>query len=221
VKIISLFAVEQLSFATQLPPTSVLEPQEQFLMLVQPRNVVDIERDVQSAEQARTAAIEAEKTAQEQRSTATTRLEEKNKAIDENKAKLKAAKKEKKESEILLLTTEAKALGRDKDLLEQREALRDAEIDLARGRNELATLTKQALELERQLSLKRAENAGTSVSGPDTAREARVLIDLEKATLEAQKKVADKQGEVADGAKEVVDRQLKTLEAQQNIYGGD
>jgi len=102
----------------------------------------------------------------------------------------------------------------------QREALRGAEIELARKRNELAALTKQALDLERQLVLKRTEPTETSASGTDSVRIARVLIDLEKATLEAQKKAADKQSEVADGARSVVGRQLKTLHARQNIYSG-
>jgi hypothetical protein len=147
-------------------------------------------------------------------------IAEKKRAISANKDKLKIAKREKNESEKLVLTTEGKTLRRDLELLEQREAIRGAEIELARKRNELAALTKQALDLERQLVLKRTEPTETSASSTDSVRLARVLIDLEKATLEAQKKVADKQREAADGARTVVDRQLKTLQAQQNIYSG-
>jgi hypothetical protein len=224
-----LLAASQLSIAGQMPPgaaseqapPSVSSPaQDKFLMLVQPRDTAEIQRDIESAEQSRMAATEAEGTAKEQRSAAAARIEEKKQAISANKDRLKTAKNAKNESEILLLKTEGKALERDKNLYEEREALRDAEIDLAIKRKELASLMRQAFDLERQLAIKRVEQPETGVSGPETARVARVLIDLEKATLEMQKKVADKQSEVADGAKKVVERQLKTLEAQQNIYAG-
>ncbi len=229
ISIAILFAVNPLSSAAQMPPgaavqeasTSVVAPpQDKFLMLVQSRDTAEIQRDIEQADQARTSASEAEKVAKEQKSQAAARIEEKKQAISVNKDKLKAAKKAKNEAETLLLKTEENALKRDKDLYEERESLRDAEIDLAVKRKELASLMKQAYDLELQLAIKRGEQPVTSVSGPESARAARVLVDLEKATLEMQKKVADKQGEVADGAKKVADRQLKTLEAQRNIYGG-
>jgi hypothetical protein len=221
-----LLAGSQLLAAQMLPsqmtetPSISSSPKDKFLMLVAPRDVAEIQRDIESAEQARLAAAEAERTAQEQRAASAARSEEKKLAIAANKDKLKAAKREKKESEILLLETEKKALNRDKHLFEQREGLRNAESDLAGKRGELSILIKQAFDLERQLALKRAEQTGSDISGPDGAREARLLIDLEKASLEAQKNVADKQGEVASSAKKVIVRQLKILEAQQNIYAG-
>lgn len=215
-----IIAASQLLFAAQMLPGTMTQAEERSLMLVPQRSVDEIQRDIDSADQARMAATEAERTAQEQRSSATAMIAEKKRAISANKDKLKIAKREKNESEKLVLTTEGKTLRRDLELLEQREALRGAEIELARKRNELAALTKQALDLERQLVLKRTEPTETSASGTDSVRIARVLIDLEKATLEAQKKAADKQSEVADGARSVVGRQLKTLHARQNIYSG-
>jgi hypothetical protein len=76
------------------------------------------------------------------------------------------------------------------------------------------------LDFERQLAQKRVEQGGSVESKSDQARTARGLLDMEKATLDAQKKAADKQGEVADGLKKIIAHRLKTLEAQQNIYGG-
>jgi hypothetical protein len=206
--------------AVQNPPAEAKKPADQFLVLVPARDVADIQRDVDSTDRDRTAAGEAERMAQDQRSSLITRIEEKKQAIAANKEKLKAAKKDKNEAEIPLLTAEGKALDRDKDLLEQQLALRDAEISYSRARNELATATKQALDFERQLAQKRVEQGGAGESKSDQARAARWLIDMERATLDAQKKAADKQGEVADGLKKVVAHRLKTLEAQQNIYGG-
>lgn len=219
-----IFLTLSQSYATQMLPDAAIiaarPPKERFLMLVAPRDIMEIQSDIVSVERDRTTASEAEQTAQELRSTATAKINENKQSIAANKDRLKISKKEKNESETLLLTTERKVLNRDKKLFEQREALRDAEIDLAKKRGELAILMKQALDLERQLAIKRAEHPEASVSELDTVRSARLLIDLEKATLEAQKTVANKQGEVAAGAKKVVIRQIKTLEAQRNIYAG-
>lgn len=201
-------------------PIVVSPTQDKFLMMVQPRDVTEIQRDIDTADQLQISAAEAERVAQAQRSAAKSRIDEKNQALSTNKSKLKSAKDAKNHAEILLLQSEGKALERDKKLQEERESLRDAEIDLARKRMELASLMKQAFDLERQLATRRGEQPETSVRGPESARAARVVIDMEKATLEMQKKVADKQGEVADRAKRVVDRQLKTLAAQQNVYSG-
>jgi len=203
------------------PEVAVPETTERFLTLVAPRQIAEIDRDIESADQAQTVAIEAEQRAQEQRSLAAARIQETRKLIDANTERRKAAKREGKQSEAAVLKTEEKALQREKDMLEQREALRDAEIELARRRNELAYLSKQALDLERQLALERREQTDSSAGEPDSARAARLLIDLEKTVLEAQKRVAGKQGQVADGARKVVDRQLKALEAQRKVYGGN
>lgn len=205
---------------TQSQANAASDSTEQFLTLVPPRPQTEIQRDIELTDQVRSAAVEAERAAREQRTLAATRLEEKKKAISSNKDKLKIARRENKESEVLVLTTEGKALERDKELLEQREALRDAEINLAIRRNELATLTKRALDLELQLAEKRAQQPEASVSTPESARAARILVDMERAVLEAQKRAAQKQDEVADGAQKVIDRQLKTLQAQIDIYGG-
>jgi hypothetical protein len=206
--------------AGQNPPDEAKKPAEQFLVLIPARDVADIQRDVESADRDRTAAGDAERLAQDQKSSLVTLIEEKKQAIAVNKDKLKAAKKDKNEAEIPLLTAEGKSLDRDKELLDQQLALREAEIILARARNEFASTTKQALDFERQLAQKRADQGVAAASKSDQARAARLLLDLEKATLEAQKKAADKQGEITDGLKKAIDHRLKTLEAQQNIFGG-
>ncbi len=193
---------------------------DRFLVLVPWRHGEEIQLDFEAAEQARIAASEAEKTASEQKLAAQTRIAQKKKEISSNKDARKIAKKDKNDSQAVVLETEGKALEREKNLLEERESLRDAEIKLAKMRGDLAVLMKQAYDMERQLAAKRMDQAGVNISGLESARAARVIYDLEKETLEAQKKVADKQSEVADSAKKVVASQLKILEAQRAIIGG-
>jgi hypothetical protein len=214
-----LAASRQLT-AVQNPPDDAKKTEDQFILLVPVRDTADIQRDMDSADRERTAAGEAERAALDQRSSLLMQIEDKKKAIVDNKEKLKAAKKDKKEADIPLLTSEAKALDRDKDLLDQQLALRDAEISCARTRNEFATASKQALDFEKQLAQRRADQGVTGANKSDQARAARGLVDLEKTTLAAQKKAADKQSEVADGLKKIIEHRIKTLEAQQNVYGG-
>jgi hypothetical protein len=209
-----------LSIAAQNPP-SATESADQFLTFVTAREVSEIQRDLESMEQVRTSAMDSERTAQEQRSSIAVNIEKNKQAIAANKDRLKTAKKEKNASQVTVLTSEGKALERDKDLLEKQQTLRDSEINLAKMRGELATLMKQSFDVERQLALKRTEQTETGTTKADLVRAARRLVDLEQATLLAQKKVVDKQGEVDDGVKKVLENKLKTLEAQRNIYGGD
>ena len=206
--------------SAETTPVVVSPTQDRFLMLVQPRDLTEIDRDIEMARQLEIAAIEAERVAQAGREASKSRIDEKKQALSANKDKLKAAKDAKNQSEVLLLESEKKALERDKRLHEERESLREAEIDLARKRVELASRMKQAFDLERQLVVKRGEQSDINVSGPETARAASVVVDLERATLEMQKKVASSQGDVANRAQKVVDRQLKTLAAQQKVFAG-
>ena len=108
-----IIAASQLLFAAQMLPGTVpqtgygtmTQAEERSIMLVPQRSVEEIQRDIDSADQAGTAATEAERTAQEQRSSATAMIAEKKRAISANKDKLKIAKREKNESEKLVLTT--------------------------------------------------------------------------------------------------------------------
>jgi hypothetical protein len=204
----------------QTKPVVVSPPQDRFLMLVPPRDLTEIDRDIEMARQLEISATESERVAQAGRSASKSRIDEKKQALSANKDKLKRAKDEKNDSEVLLLELEKKALERDRKLHEERESLREAEIDLARKRVELAARMRQAFELERQLVIRRGEQSDINVSGPETARSASVVVDLERATLEMQKKVAESQGDVADRARKVVDRQLKTHDAQQKVFAG-
>ena len=150
-------ALAQEYAVAQMLPDVAVQTSDRFLRLVPMREVTEIQRDIEAAEQARLAAVDAERIAQEERTAAAKLIDEKKQAININKDRQKAAKRDKNNAEMLVLGTEGKALERDKDMLEEREALRDAEIDLSRKRIELATLAKQALELEQQLIAKRIQ----------------------------------------------------------------
>ena len=201
------------------PQDSNLSITDQFLVLVPVRDVAEIQRDFDAAEQFRLAAVEAQDTATQQRSDGAKRVEQIKSDIASNKERRAGARVEKNAAAAVALEREGENLERQRNLLNQRQELRDAEINLAKMRVELATLTKQQFDLERQLAMKRMEWSDSS--GDRDSKMAQSILSLERDTLNAQKKVADKQGQVADGSKNVVNRQLKTLEAQRKLNEGD
>ena len=215
---IALFAAFVPVAGAQTPSDSKVSVTDRFLVLVPVREVADIQRDFDVAEQARLEATDAQQTATQQRSVAATRVDQIKSAITSNKDRRASAKVEKNASEVVALEREGKDLERQKRLLDQRQELRDAEINLAKMRVDLATLRKGEFDLERQLAVKRMEWTGSAAD--KDSKTAETLLSLERDTLNAQKKVAQKQGDVAQGSKSVVDRQLKTLEAQRKLNSG-
>jgi hypothetical protein len=106
--------------------------------------------------------------------------------LSEIDAKRKQADKDKNKSEKAALNAEKRAVERQKFLAERVRSLNDAEVDAARKAREVAVARQQALELERQLVGKRAENASPAV-----------INELERQTLQAQKKAASLDRELA------------------------
>jgi hypothetical protein len=104
--------------------------------------------------------------------------------------------------------------------LEVREELRQAETELETKRVELAALTQRALQLELQLATRRAGRSRTPGGGAGGASLDRVIGELEKQTLEAQRAQAASTAEVSDGEIRVIDRRLDLLDAQQRVLSG-
>jgi hypothetical protein len=101
--------------------------------------------------------------------------------------------------------------------MQERERLGSVEIDLARRAGELAGLEKRALELERELVLKRIDAEGDGSEGPVASSRNRVILELEEQTLRAQVTHAEKQVEVATLEKQTIDRLLKILSARRRV----
>jgi hypothetical protein len=194
---------------------------DSFLVAVPIRDTVEIHRDLAEAAQAKTEAEQGRMSAERLRSSAEARLARKDGEIDGIKAREKTAKSQKQAGEIAALEAERKAAEREKDLIKRRQSLRQAEIELEKKRTELADISRQALELELQLAVRRLdqERAGNP-GGPAGARNRQVLGDLEKRTLEVQRQEVDKSKEVADRRKEIIKRRLEILEAQRKFVTG-
>jgi hypothetical protein len=203
--------------AAQAPAPSGFDS---FIMLVPPRDSMSIKRQIRAAAASETAAEKSRHQAETMRLGATSRIEFKKVEIVRIKERVSLAKKEGREADRLGLEAERKAAEREIDLLKRREELREAEGVLETKRAELAALTKQALELELQLAVRRAGRRRAPVGGAGAASLQRVIGELEKQTLEAQRAQAASSIEVSDQEIRVIDRRLDLLDAQQKILGG-
>jgi hypothetical protein len=203
--------------AAQAPAPSGFDS---FIMLVPPRDSMTIKRQIRAAAAAEAAAEKSRHQAETMRLGATSRIEFKKVEIVRIRERVSLAKKEGREADRLGLEAERKAAEREIDLLKRREELREAEGVLETKRAELAALTKQALELELQLAVRRAGRRRAPLGGAGAASLQRVIGELEKQTLEAQRAQAASSIEVSDQEIRVIDRRLDLLDAQQKILGG-
>jgi hypothetical protein len=200
----------------QVPSTGF----DSFLLLVSPRDTTAIKRSLRSATEARTLAENRRQQAETMRLGARARIEAKKVEIVRIKERVNVAKKENREADRAGLEAERKAAEREIDLLEVREELRQVETDLETKRAELADLTQKALQLELQLATRRTGRSRSPVGGAGGASLDRVIGELEKQTLEAQRAQAFASLDVSDREVKVIDRRLDLLEAQQRVLSG-
>jgi hypothetical protein len=194
---------------------------DSFLVVVPIRDTMDIKRDLIVASRARTQADHDRAQAERLKQSARARLARKDEEIDGIKRQQKVFKSQKRSVDAVALEADQKAAEQEKDLIERRASLRDAEIELERKRAEMLDARRQALELELQLTYRRLDQARAgNPGGPTGARIKQVLNDLEQRTLQMQQKDVEKSKEVADRQKEIIQKRLQILEAQRKFTTG-
>jgi hypothetical protein len=216
--VLALLATAVVAGAAQEPAsTPPVSLDDSYMVLVPPRDVSKIDADMMAADAALADAISAEAAATMARDNAKASVSAKKEQIADVKRQRDTAKKNGSEANASSLDSSRKALERELDLLNQRAALRDDEIELARRSGELATLDKRMLSFERELTLKRQEESTSTVSGPERSSLRRVVLDLESQALSARVAYSDKAVDVASRQKRVAERLLKILEAQSRV----
>ncbi len=202
------------------PPATVSTGFDSFLLLVAPRDTLSIRRSLRAATEAEMLAETRRRQAETMRLGARHRIESKKVEIVRIKERVNVAKKENRDADRVGLEAERKAAEREIDLLEVREQLRQAETELEIKRAELAALTQKALQLELQLATRRTGRSRAPAGGAGGAGLDRVIGELEKQTLEAQRAQAVSTLDVSDGEIKVIDRRLDLLDAQQRVLSG-
>lgn len=214
---LSLWALPAALVAQTKPTTTGFDS---FLLLVSPRDTNSIKRSLRAAADAGKLAENRRQQAETMRLGARARIEAKKVEISRIKERVGVAKKENREADRVGLEAERKAAEREIDLLKVREELRQAETDLETQRAEQATLTHKALQLELQLATRRTGRSRAPIGGAGGASLDRVIGELEKQTLEAQREQAASTATVAEGEMKVIDRRLDLLDAQQRVLSG-
>ncbi|MGH7508927.1 MAG: hypothetical protein ACREMZ_05610 [Gemmatimonadales bacterium] len=193
---------------------------DSFILLVPPRDIAAIKTELRAALRAESLADTRRDQAETMRLGARARIESKKVEINRLKERISEAKKENREADRLGMEAERKAAEREIDLLKRREELRQAETELEAQQAELSGLTAKALQLELQLATRRAGRLRSPVGGAGGASLDRVIAELEKQTLEAQRAQAASGIDVADREIRVIDRRLELLDAQERVLGG-
>jgi hypothetical protein len=192
-----------------------------FVEILTPRSPDRIRQEI---EEAKLDQREADAEFSERRN-----LEEQVKAMVEVKkqevstldAQRKLAEKSKQESEAATFEAEKKDAERHKQFLEKRVSLHQAEKDAAKARKSLAEATEKALELELQLSNRRAERDRTANTDAAAGfRHANVIRELERNVLEAQRVQAEREKQVADKHQDIAKRRMELYQAQTTAVGG-
>jgi hypothetical protein len=203
------------------PPATAATGFDSFLLLVSPRDTITIKKSLRAATEAEALAETRREQAETMRLGALARMEAKKVEIGRTKERITAAKKQNRDADRLGLEAERKAAEREIELLKGREELRSAEIEFEIRRADLAALTAKSLQLELQLATRRATRLRTPVGGAGGASLDRVIGELEKQTLEAQREQAAASIDVAKTEIIVIDRRLELLYAQQSVLGGN
>jgi len=193
---------------------------DSFILLVPPRDTVTLRKSLRAAVEAETLADKRRDQAETMRLGALSRIESKKVEIGRLKERINVARKENREADRLGMEAERKAAEREIDLLKRRGELRQAETELEIARADLAGLTAKALQLELQLAVRRSGRLRAPVGGAGGASQDRVIAELEKQTLEAQRMQAASSIGVADREMTVIDRRLELLDAQERVLGG-
>ena len=217
-----LFALALMA-APSVLPAQTRKPSsgfDSFLLLVAPRDSMSIKRSLKAAVDAAKLAENRRQQAETMRLGARATIEAKKVEIIRLKEKIGVAKKENREADRVGLEAERKAAEREVDLLKVREELRQAETDLETKRAEFADLNQKALQLELQLSIRRAGRSRAPASGAGAASQDRVIGELEKQTLQAQREQAIAGVELADREIRVIDRRMDLLDAQLRVLSG-
>jgi hypothetical protein len=204
-----------------IPPAAAPTSFDSFLLLVSPRDTITIKKSLRAATEAEVLAETRRGQAETMRLGALAKIEAKKVEIGRLKERINSAKKENREADRLGMEAERKAAEREIELLKGREELRRAEIEFEIRRADLAALTAKALQLELQLATRRAGRLRTPVGGAGGASLDRVIGELEKQTLEAQRDQAASSIDVAKTEMVVIDRRLELLDAQQRVLGGN
>jgi hypothetical protein len=128
--------------------------------------------------------------------------------LREIESKIRQADKEKRKADKAALEGEKKALERQQQWADRIEDIGAAELATAQAACLAALAKQQALDVELQLAQKRAELAGNGRAAEADSGSRVVVRQLERQTLEAQKKQRQLEHQLAETQDDLADKRL-------------
>lgn len=195
---------------------------DEFLVLVPFRQQDDIRADIEWSQRDEARARESKRNAEELERLARDQLDAQKKEIDAIKARIKVAKNDDRETDVIVLESDKKLAEGAEQLLEKRRDMRRKEISGWDTVAKLAAATGKSAELELELSMARdrLREQGPRESGEELRRLERRVNELEKRTLESQKERAELRAKVAETERDVVKSRLELLKTRSKIWSG-
>ncbi|HEU4473971.1 MAG TPA: hypothetical protein VFR72_03985 [Gemmatimonadales bacterium] len=191
-----------------------------FVEILSPRSPDRIQRAIEDAKLDQREAETEYNEQQALESQVKAMVEVKKQEVSTLDAQRKLAEKSNQEAEVATFEAEKKDAERHKQFLEKRVSLHQAEKDAAKARKSHAESTQKALELELQLSNRRADRDRTATTdAAATMRHENVVRELERKVLEAQRVEADREKQVADKHQSIAKRRLELYQAQRAAVG--
>jgi chromosome segregation ATPase len=190
---------------------------DSMLVLIEIRDLTEIEHDLEEAAAQRADAEVSASRAQMLQARSVTRIKIAESEIGSLKAEIDHAKMQKDEAKKKELEDKKKFAELEKQLLQKRDDLRKNEIDLAKAEVEFHAAQMKGFETELELAHLRIRRAGLegSVASKDLYEEAHKLAknmrDIEGKTLKAKIEAAEK-------GKSLADRSVQIMKARQKVY---
>ena len=194
---------------------AILDPPDSALVLIPIRPISEIDSAI-SAEIRREQQFKREKQAAEGRGDRSKRyveLTKRERELVEQKADL--AGDEAREAEKATLERQKEALEDLERFYQGLHELNRAERDAAESGVQHSRALREALERERELARRRGGRDSFSLAR--SMAEDRDLADLEKKTLEAYRKAADRARQLAEREKGVLERRLRLHDARKSL----
>jgi chromosome segregation ATPase len=185
------------------------------------RNTEDIQEDLKAADKQSKQVDKAVSDAQARITEADGWLATHKHEMDGLKAKLQAAKKEKREADKVTLEGQLKQLDLVEDYLKKTKSIREAERDLAKSQKELVGAGTKVFQGELDLNKKVESIRNADPTSPDLTKIVLEATQAGENTLQAMKTLADTGEDVASRMKRLAERRLELAQARNKLLSED
>jgi chromosome segregation ATPase len=205
---------------SQVIQVGIVSQVDTFAVVVSPRAVEDIKKDIDAVQANRAHAQAWKQTATDAVQKLEKLIDVKKKEIDTLEALQDSADAAKKDVEVAALKAQTKGVENILDLLKEQKKMHSLEVEAAAATIDYADAAVSAFEKESALATKRQERMAAAKSGsaPGALAELdKAIRELETSFLDLQSKSLDKQDRFVSSQQDLVKQQSDVADAQAKI----